>query len=510
MDGKDRETWLEVATAVYLATTDGSACAGFRGLCAQAIERHAATGRLGPDAWPKAASEAMRHQSGGAASDKGASRVRAILSGLAVASGDVSSVPVADRAELAAIVRRMHHLPGAAALADTVLAAPVPPAPAPLAAPAVVEAAYPCFSGGGAGTPWLGRRGVAVAAVDPSDAPVACRLRTAAGNDLNLRVYAGEWFRPVLAPGSWEPLDLAGFAEAAKGGSPWVDSPFVPGDVLGRASASVLDCALDVRVSTPARRTVVEATADLAARRHGRFLAVDGVVYRKAGAPALSVTCDGALSPDRRRNGLVVAWTLGDGLTATADVRTLSRTRTAALPFRIAYGTRGDKVCVAHLWDAGTFALADAAHAREFAGMLAALGPTCGPTSPYVVDASRVDAFAVEVVDPDLLPPPSPHPWLDATAALLRDLDLAGRGHCLRYEGVGPDAVPRAVLDMVGEALAGRAALAEACDALSDAVDRLVPTDPAVDTARLMACVCGRAVDELRDLYEPGLANFRA
>ncbi len=506
MDERTKETWLDVATVVFVATTGGFTAGSFRSLCRRAIARHDATGRLDPDAWATAGSAAMRHQSGGTASDRGASTVRSILSGLAVATGDFAAVPVADRAELAAMLRDAPFLANADAHADAILAAPAPPSPAPMAAPATVQAAYPCFTGNGSGTAWLGRRDVAVAAVDPADAPVACRLRTAAGNVLDLRVHDGRYYRPVLAPGSWEQLDVAGFAEAAKGMVPWVDSPFAQGDVLGRVAAAVVDCALDVRVSTPARKAVVEATAATAAARHGRFLAIDGVVYRATGAPSLVVMCDGDFLRDNGRNHLVVAWALEGDLDSTSDLRTLSRVRTTGLPYRFMVGTHGDKVATARLWTAGTFAVADAGHARGFADMLVGLGPTCGTVSAYVLDASRIDAFAVEVVDAALLPPPSAHPWLDATVAMLRDLDTVGA----RYEGVGPDAIPRATLDLAGEAIGGRVGMDEACDGLAAAVARLVQADPAVDTARLMAGICGRAVDEMRELYDPALATFVA
>ncbi len=64
--------------------------------------------------------------------------------------------------------------------------------------------------------------------VDPRDAPVAISLRhrDPSLGTLDVRLHDGKLIRPLRAPGSWSPCDLATFLDAAGGDVSWRDCPF--------------------------------------------------------------------------------------------------------------------------------------------------------------------------------------------------------------------------------------------------------------------------------------------
>ena len=150
---------------------------------------------------------------------------------------------------------------------------------------------------------------VSVALLDPTDAPVSCRLHVprvpGAGlpPPLAVRRHGDAWLRPVLAPGGWEPCTLQAFADAAAAGAAWVDDPFAQPALDGIGVIGVADHARASRVSAAdAAERDGAMRACLAAA--GPLHLVDGIVYRACPAPALAVF--------GRPDAPLVTWTLGN------------------------------------------------------------------------------------------------------------------------------------------------------------------------------------------------------
>ncbi len=134
----------------------------------------------------------------------------------------------------------------------------------------------------------------AIRTVSGHDAPVAAVLSTVAGPTVTARNLDGALLRPVRNPGSWVPCVVPDFRAAARGLSPWHDSPFVfDGETVTR----------NARVPHDAngRWAPDEADATLAGvmGRMSQLVVVDGVVHEPMRLPCLtlrtvSVTFDDA------------------------------------------------------------------------------------------------------------------------------------------------------------------------------------------------------------------------
>lgn len=113
--------------------------------------------------------------------------------------------------------------------------------------------------------------------VEPVDAPVACSLWTPEGR-LDVRRLGPAWLRPVLSPGSWKPVTVAGFRAAARDGTAWRDNPFL---ARQRGSAPVFHM-LDYAGSRPVSKGDEERVAEernACLVRAGHLHVVDGVVH---------------------------------------------------------------------------------------------------------------------------------------------------------------------------------------------------------------------------------------
>ena len=162
---------------------------------------------------------------------------------------------------------------------------------------------------------------VALPMLDALDAPVACTLRTP-GGEMAVRRFGDGYLRPVLAPGSWEPADVATFARAAGEGTPWRDNPFLPGQPRGSPCLALGDYA-DPTVDPAARdREAVEVAAREARARAGALHVIDGVVHKACGAPSVGIV-QLAVADGRPGRPLVLAWQL-DGLSSVDTMDTLS------------------------------------------------------------------------------------------------------------------------------------------------------------------------------------------
>ncbi len=226
-------------------------------------------------------------------------------------------------------------------------------------------------------------------------APVVCSL-PAPGGTLSVRRHGTSWLRPVLSPGSWDPVDVATFSRAAASGEAWVDSPFLPATPRGRPALAMWDHA-EHRTPTFPENARIDVARDAVLVRAGRLVVVDGVVHRGCGEPMVDLRVRGG--------ALVVGWTL-DGLSEGSNPDTL-RGEDADDPF----GWLAKVVAAPPTRDE-PFALRLAA---PFSGMLAdALGrwrslvPEHGFTAPMLLEAALLapsgrsttvrvdDAFSVD------------------------------------------------------------------------------------------------------------------
>ena len=239
------------------------------------------------------------------------------------------------------------------------------------------------------------------------DAPVVARLSSPLGPDLEVRAFEGTVFRPVLAPGRWEPVTPSEFAAAAAAGIAWVDSPFGPpvGD------SEVILAPADYAGPLPAQPDAAVAGAEaatVALARAGRLAVIDGVVHRSTQPPVLRVDVRDRWTPNDRGGHLgeefelSLSWEFPDGLGMHVEQGTLARPWTAGRDYleNISSAAR----LPATLGDALDLALADlVAH----------------PDPDQDGTRTHVPGNPVAVLDPA----PFDEPWamIDAAVAKLRD-----------------------------------------------------------------------------------------
>ncbi len=240
--------------------------------------------------------------------------------------------------------------------------------------------------------------------VDALDAPVVARLRVDLSDDrhVDLRLSDGAWYRPVLAPGSWEPVGLAAFASAAASGTAWADNPFVPKDPASRLFLGLPEYAEAGEPRDEAERAARDDAIARAMARCGDLIVVDDVVHRRTEPPRLYLQ----VGVDPRRPSEVtgfahVAWRLGDDLAMSDEQAVLGRRVGGHRPLD-ALGRRG--YVEAPMGDLEAFA----AFARDW---LATAGDLSVAGSKGRRDrgsrpgwSTLVEEDVVEVVRPDLLP----------------------------------------------------------------------------------------------------------
>ncbi len=158
-------------------------------------------------------------------------------------------------------------------------------------------------------------------------AETALRLRGRDGTWVEVKAIGDDLYRPVLAPGSWEPVDVATFVEAVRDGVPWVDNPFHRGVASPQLRLHVAaHAAARARAGEDAARV---AEARLEAEGVASTLAViDGVVHARTGPPAFGLCAFGRPPEGAHHDGAVgrwdfeLRWRLPDGLSSdrTQDV----------------------------------------------------------------------------------------------------------------------------------------------------------------------------------------------
>lgn len=158
-------------------------------------------------------------------------------------------------------------------------------------------------------------------ALRASMVPAVARLDAADGRPIHVRKGGDAWFRPVLAPGTWQPVGVGEFMDAAANGYAWADNPFEP-----PAGRDVVKVAVgDYAVRRDGASTACDAALGEALDRAGQVVVIDGVVHRLTGEPRLHVrrewrglARDGAAHVD-----VSLAWHLPDGLHMHAHQGTL-------------------------------------------------------------------------------------------------------------------------------------------------------------------------------------------
>ena len=235
-------------------------------------------------------------------------------------------------------------------------------------------------------------RGVAAAA-----APVVARLATPTGGRLELRCLDGVLYRPVLSPGSWDPIGIDAFAAAAEDGVPWRDNPFAPrhrspfGPVQGAAETWRTEGDAMTRDDVARRSEALATCLGLA----GGLAVIDGVVHRETEPPRLVVALRTAAprAPGRDQAGPHLAWAFRDGPRSDASQSTLAPFSNFPLGACMAPWLPEDEAGMAVSFPAGAAAAAE----TFLEGLLPALEHWHGkafarPSSP------------VEIVDGDAFP----------------------------------------------------------------------------------------------------------
>ncbi len=232
--------------------------------------------------------------------------------------------------------------------------------------------------------------------IEAADAPVVARLHAPDGTRIDLRTVDDAFIRPVLSPGSWKPIDAHAFADAALGGVPWRDSPFLPpptllGPVQGAGEwwpdeAPVLT-ATDARSREEALARVLVNC--------GTLFSTGGVVHRATAAPRLVVALNNmSLTREyEERSGPMLAWAFEGG--PRSDVAQATLAPFGNHPLGRAVAPWLDQGVSAH---AMSFGLGDGDDAIAF---LQALAPALEHWHGKPMHAISVPA---EILDPSAFP----------------------------------------------------------------------------------------------------------
>lgn len=140
----------------------------------------------------------------------------------------------------------------------------------------------------------------AIAEENPEDAPLAATLALGEGR-IDLRHCGDSFWRPLLAPGTLEPLGFDAFQELALGDTPWRDNPF-----QWAFDRYHNDGNYDPKPLLDGVKTFQDweyrKHDSITSREHGEkaqktvadLLVVGGIVYRKCPEPVLVLKSDGA------------------------------------------------------------------------------------------------------------------------------------------------------------------------------------------------------------------------
>ncbi len=179
---------------------------------------------------------------------------------------------------------------------------------------------------------YLGHGAVPIGTVPADRAPVVARLHSPQGPSIELRQVGDVLFRPVLAPGRWEPVRLGEFLAAAADGVAWTDSPFAAPDGDGLIQMGVTDYAgAPPSTSLPSDVAACREARETAMARAGTLVVIDGVVHRSTEPPRLTVeqldrhlVVNGSIQVGQHIT-VSLGWRFADGLGMRVQQDTMNR-----------------------------------------------------------------------------------------------------------------------------------------------------------------------------------------
>ena len=246
--------------------------------------------------------------------------------------------------------------------------------------------------------------------VEAGDAPIAARLDTPDEVEFEVRVVDGKFMRPVRPPGANTPCTIEEFIDAARGTSPWRDSPFHDRTYAGGKASAALEGAGtidDHERKYSIRKWAPEDRRDGALRKCldtlSTLVVIGDIVYTPCAPPILEIRRKD--NHGKKPDDLALAWTdddefdfhahpdTGPGRVNSYDAKIdndLFRPIFGKPPREVSYdsGSNAAELAIAR------FPLHRHADALRFMEVL-------GEASRLIVDTTPVVNYA----DPDLLPP---------------------------------------------------------------------------------------------------------
>ena len=170
--------------------------------------------------------------------------------------------------------------------------------------------------------------------IDRDRATVAFRLSAPGSGWLEILDVDGELYRPILAPGCWEPITLDRFASAMREGEAWRDSPTADvqrarhGDIIDVADW-LDDYAVDQRPATRREATQKAEREGIIRDRCAGLACIGRTVWKRIQEPTLRLVAD--RPPFRAYTALwnrnISATWIGGTLSGCLDQSTLTRPR---------------------------------------------------------------------------------------------------------------------------------------------------------------------------------------
>ena len=152
---------------------------------------------------------------------------------------------------------------------------------------------------------------------DRSQTEVAFVLTMPDDGELEVVCMDGEFYRPVLAPGLWKPIDLGRFRAAMRTGEAWGDMPHRPGFRMHAGVKSPIpewldDCATQRAPATSSERDLLTQRETRVRALCAGLMSMDGGVWTRIEAPRARVLrpVDAGIQGNPRKP-IVATWQAG-------------------------------------------------------------------------------------------------------------------------------------------------------------------------------------------------------